>query len=109
VSYHPWYVWLAAAFVAIVSTGRTARLLVWDDFPPVEWLRNRYVRATDGGPWGKLAQCAFCLGPYLAAGMVAWMYFSDLAWWWWVPNCWWALSYLAAILVSYDQPEDGAD
>jgi hypothetical protein len=109
VSYHPWYVWLAAAFVAIVSTGRTARLLVWDDFPPVAWLRLKFYVAAKDTPWKKLGECAFCLAPYLALGMVAWMWLSDLAWWWWVPNGWWALSYLAAILVSYDQPDGGAD
>lgn len=108
-SHHAWYVWLAAGFVALVSVARTARLLTWDDFPPVMWLRTRYLAATGDSPWSKLAQCAFCLSPYLAAGMVAWAVLSDLAWWWWLPNVWWSLSYLSAILVSYDQPEDGSD
>lgn len=106
---HEWYVWLAAAVVAIVSVGRTARLLVWDDFPPVAWLRFRFFVKVGDSPWRKLAECAFCQAPYLSAGMVAWMWLSDLHWTWWLINGWWSMSYLAAILVSYDQPEDGSD
>ena len=41
--------------------------------------------------------------------MVAGGAVSDLHWTWWLVNGWWALSYLAAILVSYDQPPDGTD
>lgn len=108
-SHHDWYVWLAAAVVAVVSVARTARLLVWDDFPPVAWLRFRFFVKVGDSPWRKLAECAFCLAPYLSVGMVAWMVLSDLHWTWWLVNGWWSLSYLAAILVSYDQPEDGSD
>lgn len=108
-SHHEWYVWLAASFIAVVSVGRTARLLTWDDFPPILWLRTRFLAAAGDGPWGKLAQCGFCLAPYLSLGMVAWMWLSDLNWWWFGINGWWALSYLGAILLSYDQPDNGAD
>ena len=108
-SHHDWYVWVAAALVAVVSVARTARLLVWDDFPPVAWLRFRFFVKVGDSPWRKLAECAFCLAPYLSVGMVAWMVLSDLHWTWWLVNGWWSLSYLAAILVSYDQPEDGSD
>jgi hypothetical protein len=109
VSPHEWYVWLAAGFIAVVSVGRTARLLVWDSFPPVEWVRMKFFVAVGDSPWKKLAECAFCQAPYLSAGMLAWMVLSDLHWTWWLINGWWALSYLAAILVSYDQPADGTD
>jgi hypothetical protein len=109
VSHHAWYVWLAAGFVAMVSVARTARLLVWDSFPPVQWLRLKFLVAVGDSPWGKLAQCAFCLAPYLSIGMVAWMLLSDLGRWWFIINGTWAMSYIAAILVSWDQPEDGTD
>lgn len=108
-SHHEWWVWVAAAFVAVVSTARTARLLTWDDFPPVQWVRDRYLAAVGDSPWSKLAQCAFCLAPYLSVGMIAWIWLSDLHWTWWLINGWWTLAYLAAIVVSYDQPQDGAD
>ena len=108
-SQHEWYVWLAAFLVGTLSVARTARLITFDDFPPVAALRFKFFVKMGDSPWKKLAECAFCLSPYLAAGMVAWAWLSDLAWWWWVPNVWWAMSYLAAIAFSYDQPPDGND
>lgn len=107
--HHAWYVWVAAAFIAIISVGRTARLLVWDDFPPIAWLRLKFFVKAGDSPWKKLGECAFCLAPYLSVGMIAWMVLSDLHWTWWLVNGWWALSYLSAIVVSYDQPDGGAD
>lgn len=97
--------WLVAALVVgVVSVGRTARLLVHDDFPPIAWLRLRYVAALPAhSRWAKLAECQFCIAPYLAAGMIAWAWFSDLHWTWWLVNGWWAAAYFAAILVSYDE------
>lgn len=106
---HAWWELLAAFFVAVVSVGRTARLITWDDFPPMAWLRLKFYTKVGDSPWRKLGECGFCLAPYLSLGMIAWAWLSDLAWWWWVPNIWWAMSYLAAILLSYDQPEDGSD
>jgi hypothetical protein len=50
-------------------------------------------------------ECQFCLAPYLAAGMGVWVWLSDLNMWWWIINGWWAASYLAAIVVSYDQSD----
>jgi hypothetical protein len=37
--------------------------------------------------------------------MGMWVWLSDLNAWWWIINGWWAGSYLAAMIVSYDQPE----
>jgi hypothetical protein len=97
--------WVAAVVIGVLSIARTARLLVWDEFPPAEWLRTRLLAAT-GEKWGKLWTCQFCLAPYLTIGMGAWAYFSDFHWTWWVINGWWAASYVAAMVVAYDQPED---
>ena len=100
---------ILAALVGTVSTARTARLLTHDTYPPVQWLRNQWDAKVTGA-WNELMHCPFCLAPYLMAGMFAW-------WWvawsigglaqavWWYVNTWWALSYLAAILVARDQPE----
>jgi hypothetical protein len=107
---HPWWVWVLAVIVGTVSVSRTARLLVWDDFPPIAWLRLKFYVVTKDTAWKKLGECAFCLAPYLSLGMIAWALLSDLAWWWWLPNIWWGvMSYGAAILMSYDQPADGSD
>lgn len=107
---HPWWVWVLAVIVGTVSVGRTARLITYDDFPPMLWIRSRIAARMGESRWFKLFECGFCLAPYLSLGMIAWALLSNLAWWWWLPNIWWGvMSYGAAILVSYDQPVDGAD
>ena len=99
--------WVVAVLVGVVSVARTARFLIYDDFPPMMWLRAQYLgRMSEENPWRKLVECQFCVSPYLAAGMLGWAWVSDLNPWWWVINGVWAGSYLAAILVSYDQPDD---
>lgn len=96
-----------AAVVGVLSVARTARLLIFDDFPPVAWLRLQLMsRVDEESGWSKLATCPFCMTPYLMAGMFGWAYLSDLHWTWWVANGIWAGSYLAASYVSYDQPAD---
>ena len=100
--------YLLAIIVGILSVARTARLLIFDDFPPIMWARVR-IRAwvkNEDSKWVGLLDCPFCMAPYLAAGMLAWAWVSDLHWTWWIINGWWAASYLAAIVVAYDQPED---
>jgi hypothetical protein len=94
-----------AAFIIVLSVARTARLIVWDDFPPMMWLRPRLI-AWFGEKWGKLWTCQFCLTPYLTAGIILWAWLCDLHWTWWVINGVWGLSYVAAIIVAYDQPEE---
>ena len=98
---------IMAVVVGILSVARTARLLTFDDFPPVTWLRTRYLVAVGpDGKWAPLARCPFCLSPYLTVGMLVWAYLSDLHWTWWVINGWWAASYLAAMVVAYDEPPE---
>lgn len=103
---HPWWVLLAAFVVGTISVARMSRLLVWDDFPPVAWIRLKFFVAVGDSPWRKLMECAFCQAPYLSAVMFLWGWLSNLAWWWWVPNTWWAMAYLAAILVARDEPPE---
>jgi hypothetical protein len=99
--------WVVATLVGVVSVARTARLLIYDEFPPMLWLRVRFLALfADDNKWSKIAECQYCITPYLAAGMLAWAWASDLNPWWWIINGVWAGSYVAAILVSYDQPEE---
>lgn len=103
----PIFGWPFALIVATLSVARTARLIIHDDFPPMVWIRVR-IRAfikNEDSKWLGLMDCPFCLAPYLTAVMLVWMYASDLHWTWWVANGWWAMSYVAAIVYSYDQPE----
>ena len=95
-----------ACVIGVLSVARTARLLVWDDYPPTIWFRMKWDDWTGDSAWNKLFHCQFCLTPYLAAGMALWAWLSDLHWTWWVINGVWGLSYVAASIVAYDQPEE---
>jgi hypothetical protein len=106
---------LAAAIVGILSVARTARLVVWDEYPPMIWLRDRWDERIGEDGWGKLIHCQFCATPYMAVVMFVWGYLVlggvagdtwSAEWWWWAVNGVWGGSYLAAIVVAYDQPED---
>lgn len=93
--------------IGVISVARTARLITHDTFPPMEWARPRL--AAKMGKWQDLMVCPFCIGPYLAAGQIAWflaLYNTSAFNWWLIPNLWWAGSYLAAVFVAYDQPDE---
>ena len=99
-----------AAVIGILSVARTARLVGFDEYPPMVWLRNKWDDRIGDEGWGKLIHCPFCSAPYMAAGMLAWAW---LSWghepWetiWWAVNSVWGLSYIASIVVVYDQPAD---
>jgi hypothetical protein len=96
---------VAAVIVGVLSVARTARLVVWDEYPPMVWLRMKWDEKWGEEGWGKLIHCQFCATPYMAIGMALWWWLADGHWTWWVINGVWGLSYLSAILVSYDTPE----
>lgn len=98
------WTYITAAIIGTVSVARTLRLVIYDDYPPMMWLRKKLLRYTPLD-WVKLWECQFCLAPYFAAVMLAWAYWSDLHWTWWLVNGWWAASYVSAIVVSFDQPD----
>jgi hypothetical protein len=101
--------------IGILSVARTARLIVFDEYPPMAWLRDKHDAKFGSEGWGKLIHCGFCAAPYLAVGMMIWAlavlpgsnpydWYSQ-AWWWVVINGTWGGSYVASIIVAYDQPE----
>lgn len=99
--------WVAAAVIGTLSVARTARLLIFDDLPPVKWLRAQIIgRYRDESDWVKLWSCQFCMAPWLAVGMGLWFWLGHDNPVWWIVNGWWAASYLAAIVVAYDEPPD---
>lgn len=102
---HSTQTYILATIIGLFSVARTARLLNFDDFPPVVTLRRKFMRWASP-KWNSIGDCSFCLAPYLAAGMMVWAYVSDLHWTWWVINGWWAAAYASAIIVAYDQPDD---
>lgn len=98
---------LAVAFaLAVIASARFTRLVVFDSWPPIAWLRDRWERVTTPGKWRELFTCPFCFAPYptLIDLLLGWS--SDLAWWWWLPNAWFAAAYLAAMIVVRDEPPE---
>ena len=99
---HP--VWVA--LIGTLAVARAARFVVFDEYPPMLWLRLKWFVLLGDSNWKKLMDCAFCAAPYLAAGDMAFAYFTDFHWSWWMVNIWLAVSYVAAIVVAYDEPEE---
>lgn len=105
---------ICAVIIGVLSVARTARLVVFDAYPPMVWLRAHWLARFGEEGWAKLLTCQFCMTPYMAAVMALWAWLAwhpehgswgGLHWTWWVVNGVWGLSYPAAILVAYDQPE----
>ena len=97
---------VAAAFVlGVLGTARATRLVVDDTYPPMAWLRDRWRRLVNDGPWAELVDCAFCAAPYIAAVNLAAALLSDLHPAWWIVNGWLAAAYSASMIVVRDTPE----
>ena len=103
---------LAAVVLGTIAVARSVRLVVHDAYPPMEWIRDRWLAwAGQHAPgWASWLTCPFCFAPYAAAVNLGWALWSGLSWdsnWgaaWWVVNTWAAVSYLAAMLVLRDEP-----
>jgi hypothetical protein len=102
--------WIAVAIVTVLASARLTRLSVYDDFPPVKWLRGKYLDATDGSDWSLLALCGYCFSFWATLTVVLSGYFSDYHVAWWLVCASLAASYLAAMVVANDgdKPEGGA-
>lgn len=103
----PW-LFLVAAFVAIVGVGRVNRLVTYDDYPPSAWFRQKWSDLTKGGAWGKIAFCIWCFSPYAAGIAVGWFVLGMLVspWIllaWWIFWGWLTVAYLASILTYFDE------
>ncbi len=109
------FYWVAVIATTIISAARITRLAVYDKFPPAQWIRDKYLDATDGSGWGLLALCGYCMsfwvtGAVVALGLMAHVYghppndpYSDIAFAaWWIVNGIFAMSYLAAAFVAND-------
>ena len=96
----------AASAVGVVGAARLTRLVTKDHWPPMAYVRRKYVELTEGTEWSVLAECPFCVAPYVVAADLAWALRSDLDRSWWVTNGWLAASYAASwIVVRDDVPE----
>ena len=96
----------AAASVGVVAAARLTRLVTKDHWPPMSYVRRKYVELTDGTEWSVLAECPFCVAPYVVAADLAWALRSDLGRKWWIANGWFAASYAASLIVVRDDVPD---
>lgn len=110
--------WVAVAVVASLSTARINRLFVWDVYPPVAWLRDKWdewtglrdskgelQRDSEGnvlGNWTPLMHCGYCFGMYAAIPVLLTGWLSGWHTAWWIVNGWLALSYVGAIIMAFD-------
>lgn len=97
---------LAAATVGVVAAARLTRLVTKDHWPPMSFARRKYVELTEGTEWSVLAECPFCVAPYVVAADLAWAVQSDLDKKWWLFNGWLAASYAASLIVVRDDVPD---
>ena len=98
-----------ALIVWTIASARITRLVIFDHYPPMVWLRITWDRYTGNSSWNLLLHCGYCLAPWVAlvAGALGcWslgIEFSTLVDHWWLAVCvWLSVAYLAAITVAYD-------
>ena len=96
----------AAASVGVVAAARLTRLVTKDHWPPMAKVRRKYVELTGDSDWSVLAECPFCVAPYVVAADLAWAVGSDLDKKWWMVNGWLAASYAASWIVVRDDVPD---
>lgn len=94
--------WVAVALVTVLSSARITRLLIFDKFPPIKWVKDRYADLTDGTGWQWLVFCPYCMAPWVTAAVLGSGYLSDWHTVWWLVNAWFGASYLAAIVMVLD-------
>lgn len=113
------FYWLAVVAATIISSARLTRLAVYDKFPPIQWLRGKYLDANDGNGWALLALCGYCMSFWITGLVVGWGLLAGVydrehtpeSVVWWIINGIFAMSYLAAAFVANDgdDTEDDED
>lgn len=94
--------WVAVALVVILSSARITRLSIYDKFPPVQWVRDKFIDATDGTGWQLLAFCPYCASFWVTLVVVLSGWLSDWHTAWWLVNGAFGASYLAAMVMVHD-------
>ncbi len=104
------FYWVAVAVTCILASARLTRLAVYDHFPPVKWVRDKFLDATDESNWQLLGLCGYCFSFWATLTVVLSGYFSDWHVVWWLIAGSLGASYLAAAFVANDgdKPEGGA-
>lgn len=98
--------WVAIAFVTVMSAARVTRLITYDAFPPSAWLRAKYDDLTNENEWSLLVHCGYCFSFWATLAIAVWGYFSGWHTAWWLTNSILGGSYLAAIVMAADKDGD---
>lgn len=103
---------IAVAATTILAAARLTRLAVYDDFPPVRFVRDIYKVYTEESDWSLLAMCGYCFSFWATLLVVLTGHFlghvyghppNDVAGLvWWIACGSLAASYLAAMFVAND-------
>lgn len=99
---------IGAALLVILATARVTRSLVFDDFPPTMRIRAWWDLKTGDSAWNELFHCPYCMGFWIALPAVVltsgflfgWGLFATIAGIFWVLCGWFAVGYLAGIIVA---------
>jgi len=102
------FVLICAFVVGVLAVTRMVRLIVDDDYPPVVWLREKFVWAVPE-KWALLVECPWCVAPYVTIVDIVWAWTTGLHWSWWLGNTWAAVSWLAAYLCLRDIPPESRE
>lgn len=97
-----------AGVVATLAVARLTRLVTYDDYPPVKWLRDKWDAKTGESGWNEMLHCGYCFAPWIALPIVVifvglmfgWAVFASIIGIWWVFCSILAVGYSAAIIVG---------
>lgn len=98
--------WIAATIVIVLSSARITRLLTYDKFPPIWWLRTKYEDLTDGSGWQRIAYCPYCMSFWVTAAVLLSGYYTDWHRAWWLTNAVFGLSYVSAMIMVHDGDDE---
>jgi hypothetical protein len=97
--------------VAILGVGRLTRVIVYDDFPPARWWRETWAiwcEEHNWSGWEKLFTCWWCFSFWCTLACVGWyiggLFVVWLAWSWWIFWGSLAIAYVAAMVITRDDP-----
>ena len=110
---------IAVVLATVVATARLARPWTYDDFPPVVWVRDKFLDIADAvAPrYAPLGFCPWCCSPWFALALLGWADLSGVlsgdfgAWghiWWYVTGML-SIGYLAPMLMARDGDDSDDD
>lgn len=109
-----WLTVLLAVVVIILGPARFTRLMYYDTFPPMVWIRMKWDALTDKpgklGEWNKLLHCPWCLSFWITLACIVWLILAlDIEWLMWAWWVWWgalSASYVGTMVIVRDEPEE---